>query len=126
MLLLGLFDTIRTSCSGLLLTAPSSKGLLYFLKKEQGYKVLIHKTNNFRLRTAKGYLFSEIPSGTMRISPRFVDTYHYKVPDWFYNEMKIRRTHYTNIIMREIEESIIKSTPEGKKIWLNKLKKIVE
>ena len=105
-LLLGLFDCARDSVACILTTCPSTKGVMSFLKQEQGYQILVHRSQTPHWRAAKGYLKFEIPSGTMRIKPKFIDDFHFKVPDWVYFRLKEKRKHYKDILVKSIEERI--------------------
>jgi hypothetical protein len=107
-LLLGLCDCARDSVASILTTSPSTKGVLSFLKREQGYQVLIHKDRRNNWRIAKGYMKFEIPSGIMRIKPRFIDSFHFLLPNWVYERVKAKRKMYKDILVKSMEERISK------------------
>jgi len=119
-LLLGLFDCARDSVACILTTCPSTKGVMSFLKLEQGYQILIHRSNQRGWRLAKSYLKFEIPSGTMRIKPKFIDEYYYKVPDWVYFRLKDKRKHYKDILFKQLQDRMTKLADKSKDKRLDK------
>ena len=109
---LALMDTARDSVCGFISTSPSVKGVASFLKQEQGWLCVIRKDRNHNWRVCKGYLRFEIPSGTMRHTPRFQDFFYKMLPDWVYHEVKEKRRHYKEIAVKNIEDRIKQSQVE--------------
>lgn len=105
-LLQSLCDVARDSVACIITTCPSTKGLLSFLRREQGYHVLVHRHKDKDWRRCKGYLKFEIPSGTMRIKPKFIDDFHYKLPDDIYEKVCEKRKRYKDILVKSIEDRI--------------------
>lgn len=90
--LLSLFDTIRTLTSSLILTAPSSVGILGFIRNYDDYQIKISYSDKGGFyRVGKAYLWSTLPSGTRRIYSKFHDHYRCYLPNKIYKEyMKLR------------------------------------
>lgn len=87
-----MLDTIRTAISGLIMTCPTTHGLLSMLNKYDDYKIVIHKGKGARQRIAKAYLWSTLPSGKRFISKAYFDNYNCWLPDWVFNQyMKHRK-----------------------------------
>lgn len=88
----GMLDSIRTSVSSLIMTAPSNYGLLGILKSYDDYLIKIYHTSEGGFnRLGKGYKWSTLPSGTRRIYPKFKDPYSCYIPVWVYNKYMARR-----------------------------------
>ena len=85
-------DMIRTGVCGLILTTPSQGGILKFLREYDDYIVDIGYCEESRYRLAKGYIRRTLPSGTLRIYPKFKNKYRVMLPDWVfekYNESRL-------------------------------------
>jgi len=99
--LLGLLDTARDSICGFLSTSPSMQGVLGFIKREEGYHVKIKKDRN-GWRVATGYQRYELPSGQMRIAPKFADRFYRLLPDDIYKLVKEKRAKYKQIVLKNL------------------------
>ena len=82
-LLKGLFDTIRTVLSGLLMTCPKRRALLSFLRDYDDYKIEIKKSQDgYYQRLARCYQFNWYPDDRKyRVQIPFQDKYSCWVPD---------------------------------------------
>jgi len=89
----GLLDVIRTCLSNLILTCPSNSGLLGILKSYDDYICKIHYSPDGGYhRTARGYLWSSLPSGKRLIYHKYNDFYSCYLPQWVYDKyMKTRK-----------------------------------
>lgn len=114
-MLLGLMDTARDSVCGFLMTAPSTHGVLRFIRREEGWLTKITKGKEANWRIAKGYSRYELPSGQMRISHRFNDSFHYKLPDDVYAQVKEKRRHYKQIVINNIQKLIDRTDNQRQK-----------
>lgn len=106
--LAGLMDVIRTCVSNLILTCPSSSGLLGILKSYDDYFAKIHYSQKGGYyREAKGYLWSSLPSGKRLIYHKYDDSYSCYLPTWVYNQyMKSRRVAMQELLkdIKKLEE----------------------
>ena len=110
--LAGLMDAVRTFVSNLILTCPSSSGLLGLLKSYDDYIAKIHYSQKGGYyREAWGYLWSSLPSGKRLIYTKYRDKYSCYLPTWVYNKyMNVRRSAMQELItgikkLEEIEET---------------------
>jgi len=103
-MLLGLVDTIRDSVCGFLTTAPDMKGVLSFITRDIGYKVMIYGGKNHNERVAKGYYKFTTPGGQPRIKGAFVDEYPRFLPSDVYQTVRKKRTKYKEIIIKKYDE----------------------
>lgn len=76
----GMFDTIRTACTGLLLTCPKRDLLLAALRNYDDYKIEIIMNDGWE-RIARGYKIKTTPVGQKRIYKNFEDSYSCYLPD---------------------------------------------
>jgi hypothetical protein len=106
-LLKGLFDTIRTVLSGLLMTCPKRRNLLSFLRDYDDYKIEIKKAQTgYNDRLARCYQFNWYPDDRKyRVQIPFQDKYSCWVPDtriypeWGpYEEYMKKRKSYLEVI----------------------------
>ena len=100
----GLLDVVRTSLSSLILTCPSSSGLLGILKSYDDFVVKIHHDprGGYR-RIAKGYLWSSLPSGKRLIYHKFDDSYSCYLPKWVYDEYMDSRKVAMRCLLEDIK-----------------------
>ena len=105
-ILLGLMDTARDATAGLILTSPSTKGLLSFLKNEEGWLVKVTKSRIANWRDGTLYQRYELPSGQMRIAKKWIDRFHRMLPTDIYQAVKEKRRHYKDIIIKNLEDRI--------------------
>jgi len=84
-------DTIRTGVCGLIITTPNEGDLTKILRNYDDFIVQIGYTDQGQYRVAKGYLKRTLPSGSMRIYPKFKNRFPIMIPDWVWNDyMKMR------------------------------------
>lgn len=101
----GLLDVIRTRISNLILTCPSSSGLLGILKSYDDYIAKIHHTKEGGFnREARGYLWSSLPSGKRLIYHKFTDNYSCYLPQWVYIIYMDMRDVATECILTAIKK----------------------
>ena len=84
-------DTIRTGVSSLIITTPNESDLTKILRNYDDYIVQIGYTDQGQYRIAKGYLKRTLPSGTIRIYPKFKNRFPVYLPDWVYDCYKDMR-----------------------------------
>jgi len=122
----GLFDTLRTAVSGLLLTCPKRSLLLKALRNYDDFTIQISKLpggNGYR-RVAKGVKWYSLPSGKRCFKKIFEDYYNCYVPDWIYEKYMAKRKYYLesvnlemeNLIREKIELAAAKRRKKGRKI----------
>lgn len=116
-LLHGMFDTIRTTVTGLLLTCPSRKLLLAALRNYDDYTIQINKDQSNKgvsgySRIARGIKWFTIPDGRRKFRKMFEDHYSCYVPNWIYDKYMKKRKYYLESInddmMQLIEEKLKK------------------
>ena len=117
-LLHGMFDTIRTVVTGLLLTCPKRKLLLSALRNYDDYTIQIGKDisgdSNGYSRVAKGIKWYTWPDGKRRFRKMFEDHYSCYVPNWIYDKYMVKRKKYLQDVNTELQD-IIKEKLEKKK-----------
>jgi len=106
-LLKGMFDTIRTSVTGLLITCPNRKHLLSFMRNYNDYKIEVLKRDDAWERYARCYQFNWYPDERKyKVIVPFQDRYSCYVPEPHYgNYMKLRK-HYLESINDKLETII--------------------
>jgi hypothetical protein len=102
-MLKGLMDVIRTITSAMLMTTPSHKGILKFLKEYDNHVIQISKQNGQYLRKATGYEKYTLPSGTPRIAKDFEDHFSCFVPNKYYNKYQPKREKLAEEKIQEIK-----------------------
>ena len=119
-----MFDTIRTACTGLLLTCPKRDLLLSALRNYDDYKVEIVMDFEWE-RIARGYKIKTTPVGQRRIYKSFEDRYSCYLPNWVYEKYMEKRKFYLKQTNDELQK-ILNNKSERKKISVveEKLKKI--
>lgn len=120
-LLHGMFDTIRTSVTGLLLTCPSRRLLLAALRNYDDYTIQINKDRttkgiNGYSRIARGIKWFTIPDGRKRFRKTFEDHYSCYVPNWIYEKYMVKRKHYLETINNDMQELIAEKLHKKKKV----------
>lgn len=120
----GMFDTIRTVCTGLLLTCPKRGLLLAALRSYDDIKVEIYMDRGWE-RIARGYKIKTTPIGQRRIYKNFEDFYSCYLPDWVFDKYMEKRAFYLKQTNDELLK-ILGRKEEKKKIRevQNKLQKI--
>ena len=88
----GVLDTIRTGVCSLILTTPNESDLTKLLRNYDDYIIQIgYSDTGGEYRIAKGYLKRTLPSGVMRIYPKFRNEFRVILPDWVFDDyMKMR------------------------------------
>jgi hypothetical protein len=108
----GMLDSIRTAVCNLVMTCPSTSGLLGVLKSYDDYLCKIHFSHEGGFaRISKGYLWSSLPSGQKRIYLKFVDSFNCRLPNWIYEKYMIQRKNALKDILVDLEN---KETAEKK------------
>jgi len=107
-LLKGMFDTIRTAVTGLLITCPSRKHLLSFMRNYNDYKIEIkYAPGGGFERFARCYQFNWYPDERKyKIIIPYQDKYSCYVPDEPYNNYMVKRKHYLEEINDKMEKLI--------------------
>lgn len=108
----GMFDTIRTACTGLLLTCPKRDLLLAALRNYDDFKIEIVMNDGWE-RIARGYKIKTTPVGQRRIYKNFEDDYSCYLPNWVYDKYMVKRKFYLKQTNDELQK--ILSSKEGKK-----------
>ena len=103
MLLKGIADTIRSSTQCLILTTPSTKGLMGFLTDYGDYEIKITKDYGWQ-REAKLVKERMEPWGKRRRIDKGTDGFSAYMPNKWYHEYMTMRNRYKDIIMKEIEK----------------------
>ena len=98
----GLFDTIRTACTGLLMTCPKRDLLLAALRNYDDYKIEIIMDRGWE-RQARGYKIKTTPVGQRRIYKNFEDNYSCYLPDWVYQKYMDKRKFYLKQTNAELQ-----------------------
>jgi hypothetical protein len=114
----GMFDTIRTVCSSLLLTCPKRDLLLSSLRNYDDFKVEIIMDRGWE-RIARGYKIKTSPLGQRRIYKNYEDHYSCYVPDWIYQDYMKKRNFYLKQVNDELQKILAN---KAKKIELNEKK----
>jgi len=104
-LLKGMFDTIRTAVTGLVITCPNRKHLLSFMRNYNDYKVEIkYRAGGGWERIARCYQFNWYPDERkFKVIVPFQDKYSVFVPDEYYNMYMVKRKHYLEEINKKME-----------------------
>lgn len=110
----GLFDTIRTICTGLLLTCPNRNLLLAALRNYDDFKIEIYKDREWQ-RIARGYKIKTSPIGQKRVYKNYEDKYSCYVPNWIFEKYTIKRTHYLKEVNDEMQK-MLKVRMQNKKL----------
>jgi hypothetical protein len=89
----GMFDTIRTAVTGLLLTCPKRDLLLAALRNYDDFKIDIVMNDGWQ-RIARGYKIKTTPVGQKRIYKNFEDEYSCYLPNWIYDKYMDKRKFF--------------------------------
>lgn len=123
-LLKGMFDTIRTVLTGLLMTCPKRRNLLSFLRDYDDYKVDIKKApGNHMDRYARCYQFNWYPDDKKyKVIVPYQDKYSCFVPDkrvypdWSpYDKYMEKREEYAIIVNETLKKIMKEKTKRTKK-----------
>jgi len=103
----GMLDSVRTAVCTLILTCPSSSGLLGILKSYDDFLIKVHYSHDggFR-RVSKGYLWSSLPSGSKRIYHKFDDNFSCRLPDWIYKRYMVERKNALRDVLVDLEAEV--------------------
>ena len=110
----GMFDTIRTACTGLLLTCPKRNLLLAALRNYDDFKIEIIMDRDWE-RIARGYKIKTSPVGQKRIYKNFEDNYSCYLPDWVFEIYMEKRKFYLKQTNEELQK-ILNDKEKRKKI----------
>ena len=110
----GMFDTIRTAVTGLLLTCPKRDLLLAALRNYDDFKIEIYMNDGWQ-RIARGYKMKTTPIGQRRTYKNFEDDYSCYLPDWVYQKYGAKRKFYLKQTSDELQK-ILGNKQERKKI----------
>lgn len=110
----GMFDTIRTACTGLLLTCPKRDLLLAALRNYDDYKIEIIMNDGWQ-RIARGYKMKTSPIGQRRVYKNYEDEYSCYLPNWVFEKYMEKRKFYLKQTNEELQR-ILGSKEERKKI----------
>jgi hypothetical protein len=99
----GMFDTIRTACTGLLLTCPKRNMLLAALRNYDDFKIEIIMNDGWE-RIARGYKIKTSPVGQKRIYKNFEDNYSCYIPDDVFKIYMEKRTFYLKQTNEELQK----------------------
>lgn len=110
----GMFDTIRTACTGLILTCPKRDLLLAALRNYDDYKIEIYMDHDWE-RIARGYKLKTTPIGQKRTYKNFEDNYSCYLPDWVFTKYMEKRKFYLKQTNDELQK-ILSSKDEKKKV----------
>jgi hypothetical protein len=109
-----MFDTIRTVCTGLLLTCPKREMLLSALRNYDDFKIEIIMHHDYE-RIARGYKIKTSPMGQKRIYKNYEDNFSCYLPDWVYDKYMLKRNYYLDQVNNELQE-IMKNKTKNIKI----------
>ena len=88
----GVLDTIRTGVSNLIITTPNENALTKIVRGYDDYIIQIgYSDRGGEYRIAKGYIKRTLPSGSIRIYPKFKNEFRVLLPDWVFNKYMKRR-----------------------------------
>lgn len=101
----GLMDTIRTAVCNVILTCPSSQGLLKFLTSYDDFLIKINydSERGGTYRIAKAYLWSVLPAGQKRIYKKWFDFYSCYLPKAVYDRYQVMRENALKTILSDID-----------------------
>ena len=103
----GVMDAVRTSVKCVLMTTPTTKGLLGILKNYDAFQVKIyHSPRGGFYRIARGYKWSTIPSGKRLIYLKFEDRYNCYLPKWVYDLYMEKRRDALEDVLTKISDTI--------------------
>jgi len=104
--LASLMDVIRTCVSNVILTCPSSSGLLGVFKTYDDHFAKIHYSEKGGYhRIALGYVWSTIPSGKRLVYSQFRDKYSCYLPTWVYKKYMDSRDIAVDVLLTEIKST---------------------
>ena len=104
--LASLMDVIRTCVSNVVLTCPSSSGLLGVFKTYDDHFAKIHYSEKGGYhRIALGYVWSTIPSGKRLVYSQYKDRYSCYLPTWVYNKYMASRDIAVDKLLKEIKST---------------------
>jgi len=109
-LLKGMFDTIRTAITGLIMTCPTGRNLLKFLKDYDDYKIQVMldpDNGNSWNRLARCYRFNYYPDDRKyRVWVDYQDHYSCYIPNEPYGWYISKRKKYLEMINTKMKELI--------------------
>jgi hypothetical protein len=109
-LLQAMTDTIRSALSSMILTCPSPKSVLNFLRTTyDDFFVRISAESGDWRRVAKGYKMFTLPSGKTVVNKVFEDRFSCYLPDDVYAKYDRMRKSYLKEALSELEKFMGKS-----------------
>lgn len=106
-LLKGMFDTIRTAVTGLILTCPTRRNLLKFLKDYDDYKIqILYDEGKVQWsRIARCYRFNYYPDDRKyRVWVDYQDHYSCYIPQNIYDQYVTKRKKYLELINTKMKK----------------------
>lgn len=108
-----MMDTVRSGLSSILMTCPSPKSILSFIRKDyDDYFVKITKVSGDWRRKAIGYQMSTLPSGKTYVFKKFEDNYSCYLPNKVYQKYDKIRRGYLKEAMAKLEKMTQAPTSE--------------
>jgi len=105
--LISVLDTVRTSLASLILTAPSSEGLLGALKSYDDYIIKVgHSQDGGWYRDGKAYIIRTLPSGSKRVYRSFKDTFSCYLPNDVYKKYNAMRKSALRDAIKDLKKEV--------------------
>lgn len=102
-------DTIRTAISGLIMTCPTTTGLLSMLNNYDDYKLIIrYSQRGGYYRDVTAYKWNTLPSGKRIIKTQYYDYYNCYIPNNLLNKYIDMRKNALKQSLDMLEESVSK------------------
>ena len=103
----GVMDSVRTATVSLILTAPSTAGLLSMLKNYDDFMVKINYSDRGGFyRCGHGYLWNTLPSGQKRVYKKFIDEFSCYLPKKIYDRYVVLRKDALRNVLGKLKETI--------------------
>ena len=94
-------DTVRSGVSSILMTCPSPKSVLGFVKRYDDFYVKIIKVSGEWRRKAIGYQQTTLPSGKTIVYKRFEDSFTCYLPNKVYKKyIKLRQSYLQDALAK--------------------------
>jgi len=105
--LTAVLDTVRSSLSSMLLTAPSSSGLLSVLNSYDDYIIKVSfGSRGGWYRLGRGYIQRSLPSGQKRIYRSFEDIYSCYLPNEIYSRYNVMRKNALKDALQNLRKEV--------------------
>lgn len=103
----GVMDSVRTATVSLILTAPSTTGLLSMLKSYDDFLIKINYSDRGGYyRVGHGYLWNTLPSGQKRVYKKFIDDFNCYLPKKVYDRYVLMRKAALRSVLGKLKETI--------------------